>query len=362
MANHGVVLSKIYFNPKRVGSLGGINPLFKEAQAHGITRAEVIQWLSKQDGYTLHKQIRRKFPRNKTWVPHQMFQFQADLADMRSLAKSNYGYKYILTVIDVLSRYAWAIAIKSKKPHEIVKCFRKIFSEQKPLYLQTDRGKEFVNGTFKKFLDEEKVKFFTTRNQTIKCALVERFNRTLKNRIFRYMTSHNTKRWVQHLSDIAESYNNSLHRSIKTTPFKAVSMDSSFLFKNSYSKTIMNIRDDDKDKFLFGDKVRISKHLGAFNRGYLPNWSEELFTVTDKVKGDLKTLYKLKNKEGSENLQRYYNEEIQKINKTPNKTFKVESIVESKTENGRNWVKVKWIGFSSKYNKWIPESEIASYE
>ena len=362
MSDIDSILATSYFNPGNPGSLGGVEPLFREVRKYGITKSQIKKWLSRQDGYTLHKQIRRKFPRNKTWVPHQMFQFQADLADMRSLAKSNYGYKYILTIIDVLSRYAWGIAIKSKKPQEIVKSFSKVFSEQKPLYLQTDRGKEFVNTTVKNFLNKEKINFFTTRNQTIKCALVERFNRTLKNKIFRLMTSKNTKRWVPNLSAIVASYNATVHRSIKTTPTKAVNMSSDILFEMSYGRKLMNIRKNPTSDVTFGDKVRIGKHLGAFNRGYLPNWSEDTFYISGSNKGDQKDLFKVKNSEGQENLQRYYKEEIQKINSTPNKTFKIEKILAKKISNGCNWYKIKWIGFPSSYNKWIPESKITDYK
>lgn len=356
------LLSENYYKASNPGSYGGVNSLYDSVKKYGVTKTQVQNWLSTQDSYTLHKQIKRKFVRNKTWVPHQMFQFQADLADMRSLEKSNYGYKYILTVIDVLSRYGWGIAIKSKKPSEIVKSFRKIFAEQKPLYLQTDRGKEFVNNIVKDYLNKNGVSFFTTRNQTTKCALVERFNRTLKNKIFRLMTSKNTKRWITELPEIVISYNNSIHRSIKTTPKKAISIKSDILFEASYGRKLMDIRADANKELLFGDKVRIGKHLGAFNRGYLPNWSKEKFFITGYNRGDTKNLFKVRNKQGSENLQRYYKEEVQKVKLIPVKTYKIESIKDTKYKNGSKWFEVKWVGFPSKYNKWIPESELELYK
>lgn len=362
MSDIETLLSSHYYDPVKPSSLGGVEPLFKAVSKHGITRLQVTKWLSKQDAYTLHKQIKRKFIRNKTWAPHQMFQFQADLADMRSLEKSNYGYKYILTVIDVLSRYAWGIAIKSKKPNEIVKSLKKVFIEHKPLYLQTDRGKEFVNGIVKDFLAKEEVDFFTTRNQTIKCALVERFNRTIKNKIFRFMTSNNTKRWVNQLPNIVTAYNDSIHRSIKTTPRKAVSLRSDLLFNKSYGQEIMNKRLNNDESILFGDTVRIGKHLGAFNRGYLPNWSKETFNVTGNISGDKKDTFKLRNKQGDETLQRYYKEEIQKVNLSANKTFKVDSVLKKKFSNGCYWYKVKWVGLPARFNKWISESEINNYK
>ena len=99
----------------------------------------------KQNTYTLHKQKRKNFLRNKVLVKNINEQFQADIVDMQMFSKHNNNYKYILTVIDVLSKYAFAKPLKTKSSKDVLKAFENIFKERKPFKLQTDKGKEFVN-------------------------------------------------------------------------------------------------------------------------------------------------------------------------------------------------------------------------
>ncbi len=98
---------------------------------------------------------------------------------MREFSKENDGYNYLLTVIDCFSKYALAIPIRNKTAEEIIKSFDYIFKERKPLKLQTDKGKEFINKKFQSFSKEHNVEWFSTDSE-LKASIVERFNRTLK--------------------------------------------------------------------------------------------------------------------------------------------------------------------------------------
>ena len=89
--------------------------MYRAARHYGLKRSQVIHWLQQQPGYTLHKPARKKFPRNKVFVNGLDEQWQCDLCDLTSLSKWNRGYKYILTCIDVLSKHAWAVTIKTKQ-------------------------------------------------------------------------------------------------------------------------------------------------------------------------------------------------------------------------------------------------------
>lgn len=111
--------------------------------------------------------------------------WQADLVEMIPYAEENDGYKYMLTVVDVFSRYAWAQPLKHKTGTAVKAAFQKIFDAQQPPphKLQTDQGKEFENDAFQTFLRQHKIHFFTIKSQ-FKAALVERFNRTLKNKMW----------------------------------------------------------------------------------------------------------------------------------------------------------------------------------
>mgnify|MGYP000140966385 FL=1 len=114
-------LAEIYYDPKNSGSFGGINRLLIAAQEAGlkVDQKQVKKFLTKQASYSLHKPARKNFTRNPTIVKGIDDQWQVDLADMQSLSRFNYGYKYILTVIDVFSKFAWAVPVKTKSTNDV---------------------------------------------------------------------------------------------------------------------------------------------------------------------------------------------------------------------------------------------------
>ena len=188
------VLEKLYYNPKSPSAFSGVQRLFDAVKslkrfAH-IKQRDIQNWLRKQNTYTLHKPIQKRFPRRKTIVGAIDQQWQADLADMQSLMKQNSMFRYLLCVIDVFSRFAWVVPIKNKTGQTLIKAFDSIFksSKRKPLSLQTDKGSEFKNKDFQMYLKKKKVHFFTTDNPETKASIVERFQRTLKTKMWKYFT------------------------------------------------------------------------------------------------------------------------------------------------------------------------------
>jgi L-rhamnose mutarotase len=147
----------------------------------------------------------KKFPRRKTFAKGVDDLFQADLADMRNLASSNDGNSYILTCIDVFSRYAFAVPVKDKRGSTVAAAFEKIFAERVPNMLQMDRGTEFYNVQMQELFKKNGVRHYSSLNDDIKAALVERFNTTVKSRLFRYMTRSYTKRWIDVIDDVVSS-------------------------------------------------------------------------------------------------------------------------------------------------------------
>jgi transposase InsO family protein len=204
-----------YYEASMPGSYGGVRAL---ARYSGSPVSAVGRWLEKQDPYTLHKPTAKRFLRRKTFAKTINDVFQADLADMRNLAPFNDGFSYILTCIDVFSRYAFAVPVKDKRGLTVSAAFGKIFADRTPNMLQTDRGLEFLNAQVQEVFRKNNVHHYYSLNDDIKAALVERFNRTLKSRLYRYMTHHRTNRWIDALDDVVKSYNSSYHRSIGTAP------------------------------------------------------------------------------------------------------------------------------------------------
>ena len=131
---------------------------------------------------------------------------------------ANSGYKYLLTCIDALSKYAWTIPTKNKTGLALIDAFKQILkSGRRPHLLQTDKDTEFLNRNFQNLLKKEKIRCFTTQNET-KASVVERFNRTLKTKMWKYFTATNTHAYLKTLPKLLSAYNHSYHRSIKTTP------------------------------------------------------------------------------------------------------------------------------------------------
>ena len=212
-------LQQVYYNARSPGSYGGVEALRRVSQQK---RAHVQDWLEYQEAYTLHKARRgvKKFARRPTIVGGIDHQWQADLIDLPKLKKANDGYRYMLTVIDVFSKYAWIRLLKDKTGNALVKAMKAIFAQdgRKPAQLQTDKGTEFMNRTFQRFLRDQQIDFFTSENEDIKGAVIERFNRTLKDRLWRYFTYHQSLRYVEAVPLLMKAYNRSFHRSIKRAP------------------------------------------------------------------------------------------------------------------------------------------------
>ena len=193
-------LHRHYYDPKRVGSYGGVAALRRVVPAE----RDVERWLSTQDAYTLHKPVRRHFKRRCVVVGGPNQQWQADLVDMSRLKTANDGTTFLLTVIDVFSKRAWCIPLKSKSAASLVAAFRRLLNDvnnNRPTTLQTDKGSEFLNRPLQRLLKEYGVHHFATHNEETKASVVERFNRSLKTRMWRYFTKKQTIRYVDALQD-----------------------------------------------------------------------------------------------------------------------------------------------------------------
>ena len=124
-----------------------------------------------------------------------------------------------MCVIDVFSKYAWVVPLKDKKGVSIVDAFQKILdkSGRKPNKIWVDKGSEFYNNSSKKWLKDNDIEMYSKHNEG-KSVVAERFIRTLKIKIYKYMTSVSKNVYIDKLDDIVGEYNNTWHRTIKTKP------------------------------------------------------------------------------------------------------------------------------------------------
>ena len=259
-------LRSIYFNVSNPASFFSREKLFLADHRinPNVSREYVKDWLKSNFTYTLHYPARRYFDRNPTVVRGSHIQAQADLADMSQYAQQNDGIKYILTFIDCFSRYAFAVPVKSKHASNILEALKSILTNYQIEVLQTDRGTEFKNSQVEKLVKSYGIEHWFTNNQDIKCALVERFNRTLKARMFKYFTAKGTRRYIDVLPQLVDSYNHSIHRTLGISPVEVSRENEQELFARIYGfedevslRSAALIGEREKPKFKKGDWVRV---------------------------------------------------------------------------------------------------------
>ena len=348
-------LKKIYYDLKHPAGYASAEKLSKES---GISLKKVQEWLKAQPTYTLHRMARKKYPTRKYIVHDIDEQWQADLADVSLIARQNKGYNFLLTVIDIFSRYAWARPLKTKSGKEVATAFKDIFAEGRiPCRIQTDQGREFENRDVACLFGELNIELFSVKS-AYKAAIVERFNRTLKTKLWRYFTMSLKEKWTDVLQDVVESYNNSIHRTIGLRPIDVTAENAGELREKMYGDKKDKVQKE-KINLKVGDTVRISKVKSIFAKGYLPSWTEEVFTVASINTKYFPTTYKLKDYHGEIIEGSFYRQEIQKV--TPNKedTFLVENVIRTKKRGNEIWTLVKWRGYPSTMNSWVRKSDIS---
>ena len=274
----------------------------KSAKGSGISNKENSELANE-----LHKPILKNFKKRKVYSSFKDNIWGVDLADMQLISKYNKGIRYLLCVIDLFSKYAFVVPLKDKKGSIIVDTFQSILnkSKRKPNKIWVDQGSEFYNNNFKKWLKDNDIAMYSTYNEG-KSVVAERFIKTLKNKIYKHVTTISKNVYFDVLDDIAISikYNNTYHSTNKMKPINV--RDNNFIeyIEESSKKS---------PKFKIGDHVRISKYKNIFAKGYTPNWSEEIFIV-NKVQNTLPWTYEINDLNGEKISGSFYDKELQKTN------------------------------------------------
>ena len=248
---------------------------------------------------------------------------------MLSLKKYNKGYSYIMVAIDVFSRFAFAEAIKSKQGKDVTEAFKAMIKERAPLYIQTDKGKEFLNKHFQNLMKKRGITFFTRENSDIKCFLAEHFISTLQSKMWHYFTYYNTYTYIDVLQDLVYSYNHTFHQTLQGRPVDVNSDNADRLFYHLYERVSPEElkRKEKLEKEVpikKGQKARILRTRKTFNRGYETNWTKEIFTVKqpDYIRG-----YELEDSMKEPIKGRFYRQQVQKVKVSPRKRYTVETIL-----------------------------------
>ena len=242
----------------------------------------------------------------------------ADLADMQLISKFNKGFRFLLCVINIFSKYARVVPLKDEKSVSIVDTLQKILDKlrRKRNKIWVDKGSEFYNNSFKKYLKGNDIETYSIHNEA-KSVIAERFIRTLKTKIYKYMTSISKNEYIDKLDDTVNEYSNMHHRTIKMKPVDVKD--------NTYIDFQKEVNDKDP-KFKVGDHVRISKYKNIFAKGYTPNWSEEVFVIK-KVKNTVPWMYVINYLNGEKIIGTFYEKELQKTNQ---QEFRIGKVIKRK--------------------------------
>ena len=293
-------------NPKYDGCQRGLASTVykffdKKSEGSGIVNNKENRQLAKE----LHKPIIKKFNKRKVYSSFRDNIWGADLADMQLLSKINKGFRFLLCVIDIFSKYAWVNPLKDKKGISIVNAFQKILTESyrseakskgsNPIKYGLIKELNFTIILLKKWLKDNDTEMYSIYNEA-KSVIAERFIRTLKNKIYKYMTAISKNVYIDKLNDIVDEHNNTYHKTIKMKPIDV--KDITYI---DFEKEV-----NDKDpKFKVGDYVRISKYKNIFAKRYMPNWSEEVFIIS-KIKNTVPWTYVINDLNGKEIIGTFY--------------------------------------------------------
>ena len=361
-------LHSVYYDTEHPGSFGGLEKLYQAVRREGkyvLSRSKIKRWLQKQETFTLHRQVNRKFKRTRVVAPEIGYQWDADTAVMTSYLKANDGYGYFLLAIDVFSKFVWTVPLKSTKGVEMVRALDSLFRQTvPPKKLRTDKGSEFQNREVEKFLKTKTVHHFFTQNE-MKANIGERAIKTIKSRISRYMTKHQTHRWIDVISKITQSYNSTYHRTIKMAPNQVKKSNESTIWMNAYDRAC-NSRASVKGessktirfKFKIGDNVRISHLRQTFEREYDERWTGEHFIVKSRSTKQNIPIYELQDIDGEIVKGTFYEGELQKVLISDDTMYRIEKVLHHRG----NQLLVKWWGWPKKFNSYIPKADLKYYK
>lgn len=298
----------------------------------------------------IHRPARKNFPRRHVVQRGINDTLEIDLVEMIPYARTNKGYKYLLTVIDIFSKMGYARPLKSKTAECVSKAMESVLEEigSPPKNIHSDQGKEFYGSWFQKLMKKYNINHYHTYSG-IKGATIERFNRSLKTWMWKMFNIKGHNRWIEFLPELMSIYNNHYHRTIKMRPVDVNAENENEILMQIYYK--QNVYQ--KHKFKVGDKVRISKQKRLFAKGYEPNWSTEVFTVK-KVQFTSPVTYILKDENDETLLGCFYEYELQKTRRPD--TFLINKVLQTKG----NKVKVSWLGFPPSSNSWIDKKSLTS--
>ena len=256
-------------------------------QGHNVKTSEIRDYLEQQEEQQIHKAPNKKVRGTPITVAIPNFNYQADLLDFSKYGTKNKNYNWLLIVIDVLTKKAAAFPLKKKTKTEtynaLHKAYNFISNGKIPMALTTDNGKEF-NDVKKDNMIHKTAEVGDHRV----LGVIDRFSRTIKNIVSKYMTRDQNNIWIDKIPKIINTYNNTPHSSLDDmTPNEAAKNPDEAI--HMAIERHQDARKEQRKEFKIGDTVRVMIEKSKVSKGYDPNYSHEVFLI-DKVEGNYYTL------------------------------------------------------------------------
>lgn len=295
-------IKELYYDPKQ--GLRGVDVLYEKLKKK-YTKKQIKEVLQKQEAYQINTSTKRISYHPITGKENS---YQADITFYDQYSKYNAGYTAILVFIEITTRKAFCYAIKNKTKAEIVSVFKTFLEDAvKVDILTTDQGSEFTSKSFIKAVSDAGItQYFSEVGDKTQMGKVERFNRTLRDMITRYMTAHNTVVWYKVLPDLVSNYNSSKHASIGVAPNEVDSSKAEVIRKAESNRQRKS--HEEFLKFKVGDRVRVQNDRGLFDKGS-QTFSSDIYTIKS-ISGYSFTVV---DEKGNEAPKRYKHYEIKKV-------------------------------------------------
>lgn len=272
MSTNEEIIRKVYYDP--LTGFSGINKTFQilKKQGHKISRKEIQKFIKKQQ---IAQTSKKNIGKSGSFIPpHPLYEFQIDLIYLENthLNKASYG----LVCIDTFTKLGDVELMKRKSAPEVTKAMGEILKRMGvPKFIYCDEGSEFNNDEFKQLMKDNNIEIIFTLTHA---PMVERLNRTLKELLYKYLQSTETKTITNVLPKIVQNYNNSYHSTIRMAPNEVNESNQAQVYNNIVKRATIKIR----EPIHVGDKVRVQLKKKSFTKGYKPKFSKEVYTIDAK--------------------------------------------------------------------------------
>jgi hypothetical protein len=299
-------------------------------------------------------------------VPKKNYLFDCDTINMKSFLLKNKPYKFILVVIDALSKYLYTVPLRTLTGKEMAEALESVLNHTFVSNVRTDFGTEFKNKWVANLLRDKSITYISATNET-KASLAERVIKTLKSKITKYMDFKQTHRWIDILEDVTDAYNSSFHRTIQMTPKQALRTDDPTLWRIVYAvkpkrvkteKTQLIARKNSLYFFKIAQHVKLSHLRSSFAREYQQRWTTEYFIIASREIKQGIQIYTIKSIDNKVILGSFYKEELQGVEINQNQEFHIEKILKRTRVNGKWKVLVHWVGWPAHFDSWLLQSDI----